>query len=67
MPQYGDIRSAFKIWSGNMRERDLLEDLGIDGTIKLKCISKKFRWGIVDWIYLIHCNVCRPHLKNRIS
>jgi len=44
-----------------------LEDLGIDGRIKLRWISKKFGWGIADWIYLICCNVCMPHLKNRIS
>jgi len=50
-----------------MKGRDLLEDLGIGGRIKLKCISKKSGWGVVDWIYLTHCNVCRPHLKNRIS
>jgi len=50
-----------------VKGRDLLEDLCIDGRIKLKCISKKFGWGIVDWIYLIHCNVCRLLLKNRIS
>jgi hypothetical protein len=31
MPQYGDVRNAFEIWLGNMKGRNLLEDLGIDG------------------------------------
>ena len=28
-------------WRGNLRERDCLTKLGVDGRIILKCISKK--------------------------
>jgi hypothetical protein len=36
---------------GNLRERDHLKDLGIDGRIMLKC--SKNRMDGVDWIDLV--------------
>ena len=38
------------LW-GNMREREHLEEEGVDGRIKLKLIFKKWNGGI-DWIDL---------------
>ena len=35
----GEVHAGF--WWGNMRERDHLEDLGVDGRIILKWIFKK--------------------------
>ena len=45
----GEVHVGF--WWGNMKERDHLEDLGIDGTIILKYIFKK--WDeVMDWFDL---------------
>jgi hypothetical protein len=33
----------------NLRERDHLEYTGVDGKIILKCIFRKYDWGM-DWI-----------------
>ena len=33
-----------EFWRGNLRERDHLEDLGVDGWITLKWIFKKYDW-----------------------
>jgi hypothetical protein len=30
-----------KMWPRNLKERDQLQDLGVDGSIILKCILKK--------------------------
>jgi hypothetical protein len=40
-------------WWGNLRERDHLEVLGVDGRIILKLFLNKWDGGI-DWIYLVH-------------
>jgi len=32
-------------WWENLRERDDLEDLGVDGRIILKWVFKKWDWG----------------------
>jgi hypothetical protein len=38
-------------WWGNLRERDHLEDLGVDGRIILRWIFRKWG-GDMDWIDL---------------
>jgi hypothetical protein len=35
-----DMHAEF--WSRNLRERDHLDDLGVDGRIILKCFFRKF-------------------------
>jgi len=40
-----------RFWWGNLREREHLEGLGVDGRIILKCIFKKWNWGA--WTRLI--------------
>jgi hypothetical protein len=46
----GDTRGHTGFWWGNMREKDHLEDLGIDRSIILKCIFKKWDNGGISWI-----------------
>ena len=43
----GEVHAKF--WVGNLRERDRLEDTGVDGRIVFKCIFRKLD-GNVDWI-----------------
>jgi hypothetical protein len=43
----GEVYTGF--WWGNMRERDHLEDSGVDATIILRKIFRKWDGGM-DWI-----------------
>jgi len=38
-------------WRGNLKERDHLENLGVDGNIILMWIFRKWNGGM-DWIHL---------------
>jgi hypothetical protein len=43
----GERRGVYRNWCGNPRERDHLEDPGIDGRIILRWISRK--WNMEVW------------------
>ena len=47
----GDRRSAYRVWLGDLKDGDHLEDLGVDRRIILKWIFKK-RMGGMEWIDL---------------
>jgi hypothetical protein len=44
----GEVHTGF--WWGNLKERDHLEDLSVDGRIKFEWIFKEQDWEGVDWI-----------------
>ena len=47
----GDSRGVYRLWWKNLKERDHLEELDIEGMIILKCILKEL-FGCVDWVDL---------------
>ena len=46
VPRIGDLRGVYRFWWGNLRERDHLEDRGVDGRIILRWI---LRWDVGAW------------------
>jgi len=37
----GEVRNVCKIWVGTPEEKNHLEDLGVDGSLMLECMSGK--------------------------
>jgi len=48
----GKVHTEF--WWGNLRKRDLLEDLRVDGRVILKRIFKEQDGDDEDWINMAH-------------
>jgi len=57
--EIGELSTGF--WLGNLRERDHLEDAGVDGGIILKWVFRKRDGGIV-WIDLAQGRTGGGHL-----
>jgi len=61
----GDVHTGF--WWGDLRERNHLEDLRVDGRIIWKWIFKKYDGeGGMDWIHLAKDKDRRQPLVNSI-
>jgi hypothetical protein len=51
----GEIRNVYRPWPENLKTRNHLENLGVDGRIILKCTyAKEMGWEGVDSFYLCH-------------
>jgi hypothetical protein len=51
----GEMRNAYKIWAGNLKGRDHLEVLGVDGKILLEWILGKHDgkvWTGFIWLWI---------------
>jgi hypothetical protein len=46
----GEVHTGF--WRGNLRERDHLEDRGLDRSINIKMDLREVGCGAMDWIDL---------------
>jgi hypothetical protein len=46
----GEVHTGF--WCGDLRERDHLEDPGVDGENNIKMYLQEVGWGGIDWIDL---------------
>jgi hypothetical protein len=49
----GDRRVAYRFLWGEMREKDHLEDLRVDGRIIIYIYQREVGWGGIDWILWI--------------
>jgi hypothetical protein len=56
----GEVHTGF--WWGDMRVRDTLEDLGIDGRIILQWIFKKLTWESWTGLIWLRIGACGGHL-----
>ena len=43
----GERRGVYRVWWGNLRERDHSEDPGVDGSIIIRWIFRK--WDVGAW------------------
>ena len=48
----GEGRGVYSVLGGNLKERDHLEDPGVNGRIILSWIFRKWNMGGMDWIEL---------------
>jgi hypothetical protein len=45
-------RNAYRVLVGNLKERDSLEDLSVDGTVILKWVIKEHNGNGMEWVHL---------------
>jgi hypothetical protein len=46
----GGRTGTYRVWRGDLTERDHLQDLDVDGMIKMDV--QEVGWGVTDWIDL---------------
>jgi len=59
----GERRGIYRVWWGNLRKRDKLGDPGVDGSIILRWIFKK--WNVGEWTESSWLTTGGRHLKMR--
>jgi len=62
----GERKGYTRFWSGNQRERDNLEDPGVDGRIILRLIIRKWDVGGMDYNDLAEDKDCWRAVVNAV-
>ena len=66
---YGREVKSIKVLWGDLKEKDYLEDLEVDGKTIIKWIFKKW-YGGMDWIYMVQLYLrksvlfCTTYIRN---
>jgi len=62
---YGERRGVYRVWWGNMKERNHWENPGVDGRIILRWIFRKWNVGIWTGSSWLRIGTGGGHLRPR--
>jgi hypothetical protein len=62
----GEGRNVYRVLVENPKERDHLEDRGVDGRMRLEWILERLAGGGVEWIHLAQGRDCWRAVVNAV-